>query len=120
MTKREENDKMIALFMGATWHPKVKWYDFTIKLNDCFTFPNWKGIGIGINGLKYSSSYDWLMEVVEKIEIINYSVKIENNICTIVGINYNKTNIHDTKFATIYFAITEFINFYNAQKEWQK
>ena len=36
------------------------------------------------NGLKYHSSWDWLMPVVEKIELDNSAVVINNNECMIV------------------------------------
>ena len=79
------------------------------------------------NGLEYHSSWDWLMPVVEKIENLNYTVTITQNICTIKACvmgdrtvishqtgNYTAPN---TKLYNTRIAVIEFINWYNKQIE---
>lgn len=74
-------------------------------------------------GLKYHSSWDWLMPVVEKIEEGNYAVTITQNICTIRACimgdrtirahqtgNYKTPN---TKLFNTWLAVVEFIKWYN-------
>lgn len=82
----------------------------------------------------YHSSWDWLMPVVEKIEKIHndhhgyFGVYISSNQCTIQGTKLNlalknpeygfvylsDTNaIFDTKIKSTWFAVVEFIKWYN-------
>lgn len=73
--------------------------------------------------LKFHISWDWLMPVVEKIETLNYIVKIHQNICIIQACimgdrtviskqisNYMESN---TKLSNTYKAVVEFIKWYN-------
>lgn len=73
--------------------------------------------------LKYHSSWDWLMPVVEKIELDNSAVVINNNECMIVHYgkpdesiekDFSKTfNSGNTKIETTWIAVVAFIKFYN-------
>lgn len=68
--------------------------------------------------LKYHTDWNWLMEVVEKIESLNFIVYIETNYCQL----YNATNheeliksIYSTKIESVYKACVEFVKWYNEQ-----
>ena len=65
-------------------------------------------------GLKYHSSWDWLMPVVEKIESLNHPVYINSNNCVIyekVGRNHGWfiDNYADTKIEATWISCVEFI-----------
>lgn len=71
--------------------------------------------------LKYHSSWDWLMPVVEKIEDYGYIVYIKQEICYI----RNKTNsiknlvymCHYPKITAVFMVVVEFIKWYNENKD---
>jgi len=72
----------IALFMGAKYWPKTKWYDFTKKYSDAYELTFGSGwplsnIAFGPHQLLYNSSWSWLLPVLEKIRSLGYTVKIE-------------------------------------------
>lgn len=104
-----ENNKIIAKFMGyAQPHPE---------------YPNtsyWYKEGRApLALLLYNSSWDWLMEVVEKIESLGYSVDIFNKA---VSIQCNtKTEMivdlsgrtDNSKLSQVYEAVVEFIKYKN-------
>ena len=123
-----ENNKIIAKFME---------WDI---LNDMTYSKATKGKWIELDKLKFYSNWDWLMEVVEKIENLpsrtlqgNYylgnEVKIYKAINTnthyceinlvkesgyrIVSIQFNK----ESKIKSVYDACLEFIKWYNEQNK---
>jgi len=77
--------------------------------------------------LKYHSSWDWLMPVVEKIEKTKnsdgykYQVDIQNNHCLIESSNYSssldKRIYGEIKIKAVWLAVVEFIHWYNKQKD---
>lgn len=73
--------------------------------------------------MRYHSSWDWLMPVVQKIEDLGYWVEIRDVFCTIsnnrVGIKYLKDDISTHKKSKIeatWFTVVEFIKWYNKNK----
>ncbi len=65
--------------------------------------------------MKYHSSWDWLMAVVEKIESLGYEFTIFNKT---THLNCGKTFdlgyiISDTKREAVYKTVVEFIKWYN-------
>ena len=101
-----ENNKIIAEFMGMKPHNKNDLEGFwtnTIKVHE---FNN-------VMNLKFHSDWNWLMEVVEKIESLgNFNVSIEFGNCTISGtFTVSKTN--KTKIEAVYNACLAFIEWYN-------
>lgn len=67
MTEIEENNKLIVEFIGAEYI-QDDYGDWGYKHKD---FPHWNKMQ-SLKALKYHSSYDWLMPVVNKcIEICN-------------------------------------------------
>ncbi len=103
----EENNKIIAEFMGLSKNRHL--YESPIS-------------GKYIEVLKYDTSWNWLMEVVEKIESLpngRFKIEIYNNICRI----YDHEEFDEivelsekTKIEATYNACVEFINWYNQQK----
>ncbi len=68
--------------------------------------------------VKYHSSWEWLMPVVEKIETINHShVDIKQNTCTVVSEFKVISNTHDSKIEATYGAVVEFIKYYQSVKK---
>lgn len=117
MTTEEilEGNKLIAEFMGAK-----------------IIVENYHGINIikfpdkstkDLFGLKYNTSWDWLMPVVEKIEQGNYAVIITQNVCTIRACIMGDTTIRayqngnyltpNTKLSNTWLAVIQFIKWYN-------
>ena len=106
----EEGNKLIAEFMGAKndisdiyYLPEFGHYFNSYgqtEWSDCFR----------LNELKYCSSWDWLMPVVEKIEKTYAYVNIKGcavNISTIVETSA------PTKIEAVWHACVEFIEWYN-------
>lgn len=111
-----ENDALIARFMGAVW----------VKESNC-----WKDSKSDMRHyldncdccLRFSSSWEWLMYVVDKIEVgldLGFNVVMKNDECLIYryeGSPYEVkiTNLYegDNKFTSTYSAVVEFIKWYN-------
>ena len=74
--------------------------------------------------MKYHSSWDWLMPVVEKIEALeigdtDMSVEIEGHNCLITLTHhdrYHKYVAHDSKINAVYASAVAFIQWYNQNK----
>lgn len=114
-----ESNKLIAKFMN---------YDYL----DDFNYPENNETGwYNDNGeyicreLKFHSSWDQLIPVVEKIEKIDgYYVQIEETSCYVYDVNTFDDEQCDsiisidaeTKKMAVYRAVVEFIKFYNKQK----
>ena len=64
---------------------------------------------------KYSKDWNWLMQVVEKIEKLKCTVVIEKNICRIHkgGLHFGHAYKFETKIEAVYNACVEFIKWYN-------
>ena len=68
--------------------------------------------------LKFHSDWNWLMEVVEKIESLGYRIEIVKHICRIYLSNKETIIISENtpKIEAVYNACVEFIKWYNEQK----
>lgn len=133
----EENNKLIAEFMGFTkglvYNEKGKQYDYTlpngfelIKEVETTIESNWCEVleeqdYCFIEDLKFNTSWDWLMPVVEKIESLGYSydrINADVFINTQEGENVIP-NPMDRNIMTMlqktYKAVVEFIKWYNKQ-----
>ena len=115
----KEGNRLIAEFMGMEWF-KNYWIidnDITRTLRD----------------LKYHYDWNWLMEVVEKIEELGFEVKIKsmwqhhretklNHFCEIYPSVFHHKDIKHfgisgkEKLNVVYICITKFIKWYNNQK----
>ena len=125
----EEKIKTIAIFMGLFQDDKGFWgFKNTPERQRCHS-DRIKDI------YQYDRDWNWLMAVVEKIESIKdsyhgrFGVYISSNSCTIQSTNfrpdkripepphYYNNIVLDSKIESTYYAVVEFINFYNKQKE---
>jgi len=93
----EENNEMIAEFMGHE-NPQ-SWEDDL-----------------------YSSDWNWLMDVVEKIEDLNYSVEINKQEdgdyqCLVTKSSIVSSEFSDIKINAVYNACVKFIRWYNNQNK---
>ena len=68
--------------------------------------------------LKFHSDWNWLMEVVEKIESLGYRIEIVKHICRIYLSNKETIIISENtpKIEAVYIACVEFIKWYNENK----
>ena len=65
--------------------------------------------------LKFHKDWNWLMEVVEKIESLGYRIEIVKHICRIYLSNKETIIISENtpKIEAVYIACVEFIKWYN-------
>ena len=106
-----ENNKIIAEFIG--WKEQEEDFMFNPKTSGS-TY---------VKSLLFHKDWNWLMEVVEKIESIGGAVCIGNGNCVMIifyltdvmGESYSKTRelIGETKIQAVYNACVEFIKWYN-------
>lgn len=86
MENLERNNRMIAEFMGAEW--KADDYgDFGFWFKEVPATSEWQ-TGFKIEAIKFDTSWDWLMPVVERIGVvpIQYFVSADKEImCFIYG-----------------------------------
>ena len=120
-----ENNKIIAEFMGLNKtkmffnlktgnYVKKETADCDIKVVDVYLKNNKP-----ITNFYYHSDWNWLMEVVEKIESLGYYVNITGTYVSIGAIE-SKTNPifiekdSNIKIEAVYNACVEFIKWYNS------
>jgi hypothetical protein len=120
-----ENNKLLAVFLGGKYKNQTN-----IPLNDNeIWLPKFGVCNLGNNGkvLKFNSDWNWLMEVVEKIETMGGAVCIGNGNCVMIifyltdvmGESYSETRelTGETKIEATYNACVEFIKWYNEQNK---
>ena len=101
--EKNEGNKLIAEFMGIKKDRLGDFYHVPFKRSFQSFLPA---------KMKYNSSWDWLMPVVDKIENdFNGFVLIHNSKCVINP--GNLVNIGDSKINAVWKAVTEFINLQN-------
>ena len=109
-----EDDKIIAKFMELridSFPDKSDWW--FVDLNDLESIYHNK------NESLFSSDWNWLMPVVEKIETDNYGFKMCRKV---VEVYYDNTKViilktkEKTRIESLYKAVVEFIKWYNEQK----
>lgn len=115
-----ENNKIIAEFMGWDILSNMTYSKVT------------KGKWIVLDKLKFHSNWNWLMELVEKIESINeandeyysdYSFTVTNFIQNWTAGFISRENVEIvnveglTKIEAVYNACLEFIKWYNEQNK---
>ena len=105
-----ENNKIIAEFMGATLTKDLQ-----------IMYPVYEGDSSYVKDLKYHLDWNWLMQVVEKIESLKFSVLIGKNNCVIEQ-TFGKESLNlglikgKDKIEAVYNACLEFIKWYNENK----
>jgi hypothetical protein len=107
-----ENNKLIAAFMGLE-------VGFADTSQPCIL-----GKQNAWTPIKYHSDWNWLMEVVEKIEEKCAFVLIGRMFCEITHTNPLNTNVHFEKklvsgvrINAVYATCVEFIQWYNQQNQ---
>ena len=102
-----ENNKIIAKFMGATLTKDLQ-----------IMYPVYEGDSSYVKDLKYHLDWNWLMEVVEKIESLGYRVTIVRHICRIDLTEESKLIISENikKIEAVYTVCFKFIQWYNENK----
>ena len=102
-----ENNKIIAKFMGATLTKDLQ-----------IMYPVYEGDSSYVKDLKYHLDWNWLMEVVEKIESLGYRVTIVRHICRIDLTEESKLIISEDikKIEAVYTVCFKFIQWYNENK----
>jgi len=128
MNTTTENNKLIAEFMGYGYQlssyyiPKFGLYKSQygggIVWEDCFRAEE----------LQYHKDWNWLMEVVEKIESLEifdtdyFTFRIDGGLSAIVEDMYGNVIVDsvgldcDSKIEYVYYVAVEFIKWYNKQK----
>lgn len=111
-----EENKLIAEFMGmkpikkdesdGIWTNTIKAHDYNVVMN-----------------LSFNNNWNWLMEVVEKIESLSkenetYSFSITKISVRVLyrGNRVVDLPINDTKIEAVYNACVDFIKWYNNKK----
>ena len=121
--KTIENNKLIAEFLSVKIHP-------------CETIEKFKFLpieerglynGYFIDELKYHEDWNWLMQLVEKIESLGYNIdtmkvditKYQSSQFCGIYIDGKRiyTNYCETKIEAVYNACVEFIKWYNEQNK---
>ena len=121
--KTIENNKLIAEFLSVKIHP-------------CETIEKFKFLpieerglynGYFIDELKYHEDWNWLMQLVEKIESLGYNIdtmkvditKYQSSQFCGIYIDGKRiyTNYCETKIEAVYNACLEFIKWYNEQNK---
>ena len=110
-----ENNKLLAEFIG---------YNVETDLYGGIPVKGMKTITVRTDSLKFHSDWNWLMEVVDKIENLDFIFSIHHEVVNIFngetkenGI-YSETFQGSTKLITTYNACVEFIKWYNGQKQY--
>lgn len=102
----EAENILIAEFMGIDTA-----FDGRFSINPITKYGGWEL-------MVYHSDWNWLMEVVKKIESLNVVVEIRENVCYIETTPQNYTSeLGPTKIQATYKACVEFIKWYNKQNK---
>lgn len=113
---------LIARFMGARVQPFDRLQSHLLSAREKFIYDN--GLpGVtkqyfevwGDHELLYDSSWDWLMPVVEKIESLGFSVRIQDTECAIVDNGFDYC-ANGSKILCTYNCVINFIKYHNDSK----
>jgi hypothetical protein len=122
-----ENNKLMAEFIGyklmpcnngLAWNsPYQKAIDDKFNIHGKLFHP--KGSDYANSYLKFDSDWNWLMEVVDKIESMDFVLNIRQGHVSIVN-NSGKTPfytgsdiVEESKIESVYNTCVEFIKWYN-------
>lgn len=121
-----EGNKLIEIFKGIR-ELMPDGQTFGIKRGSPKQYENWYDC-ISVHELKYHSSWDWLMPVVEKIEYLKdnegciaYSVNTGKDWCIIETNSFKPKvitaqSVPNDKRKSTWLAVIDFIKFYNKNK----
>ena len=113
MEMTTQNNKLIAEFMGLEeiYTPLLNIYEIS-ETETCLE-----------TDLAYHTDWDWLMEVVDKIESLGYVHSIYGNFSTFLKkgtfneLIWNDEFRGNTKLEAVYISVIEFIKWYNEQNK---
>lgn len=135
-------NKLIADFMGAEFERKKDYFD-TSRMLEYYYFEGNPSIKYNKTDKKprcqytpesllYLWSWDWLMPVIDEVESTHhefhgyFGVHIYSNNCSIQGTKLNLQTEHhayfnditlEHKLESVWYAVVQFIEWYNKQKE---
>ena len=114
MTTENNNsaNALIAEFMGMKPHDPKELDGFWTNTIKAHKFDN-------VMNLQFNSDWNWLMEVVEKIESIGFTFETKKNWARITRKGENiilRWEEDKTKIEAVYNACIEFIKWYNENK----
>jgi len=115
MKTTEQNNEMIAVFMGGLWNEHSSMYGignaeyryFGLLKNVVSAIDHFE-----ISELKYNTSWDWLMPVVENIGNLGICYGDEGYLL----IECIHSNLLEVNIAVVHEAICQFIEWYNENK----
>jgi hypothetical protein len=112
--KTTENNKLLAEFMGIKYVYDDKYIE---NIKEMRTNGVMFEQGYMLSELKYNTDWNWLMEVVEKIESLGVVVEIKENVCYISPFPNNYIpELEKTKIEATYNACLSFVKWYNLNK----
>lgn len=126
MTKEQiEGNKLIAEFCGWTIEPGMEDHE-----DPYYNQPQKDGYipaMVLASNLRYHSSWDWLMQVVGKIETDgsqetgHNEIHITENTCEIFRMSYVKPQFKNfdnkSKISAVWKTVVQYIQWYNTQKQ---
>lgn len=103
-----ENNKLLAEFLGAKQYDAEDDFVYFDETDNIFSNDT-----ISLKSLKFNTDWNWLMQVVEKIESLDiyYSKYIDYNSSMFTS---GKIEL-STKIEAVYNACVEFVKWYNTQ-----
>lgn len=112
-----KSNRIIMKFIGAKAISEDSLNPLILKW-DCPKFPLAHNKFLSQNELKFHSDWNWLMEVVEKIESLGYDVFVNTCVCRITDVGQDilediEAFVHKNKRKAVYNACIEFIKWYN-------
>jgi hypothetical protein len=116
----QENNKLIAEFMGARRFMATNEFELYGLIPIIEDGDNEKHFFCP-HEMKFNTDWNWLMEVVEKIESLGYDVFINTCVCKVSDVGQNMFEdiecfVNNNKIQATYNACVEFIQWYNEQK----
>lgn len=106
-----DGDILIADFMG--WDFERAYTGANSSRNDKWLCP-YSHSWIIADRFRFRESWDWLMDVVAKIENLGLKVNIGITSCTIYSAKYNIEPVYaDTKINAVWLAVVDFIKWHN-------
>ena len=127
-----KDNKLIAEFMGAVGTPKYNPTEWDVYITGCLDVDSDDENAQHFytpDEMKYHTSWDWLMPVVERInDTERYEVCIGNCHCHITDIENDNYKIRaltlslqgKTTIEATHLAVVEFINWYNRTTDYNK
>ena len=111
------NNKLIAKFMGAVGTPKYNPTEWDVYITGCLDVDSDDEKAQHFytpDEMKYHTSWDWLMPVVQKIESLGYVFTIQGGKAEYGEmISETRCFIAEDKLSSTYQAVVEFINEHN-------